>query len=38
MVVSLRKDNKVIFLPLRLKAIDTLFECLPESSFVHFID
>lgn len=36
-MVSIQKDGRIVFLPIRLKAINTLFECLPESTFTHFI-
>ena len=36
-MLSLQKDGKIVFLPDRLKNINTLFECLPEKTFAHFI-
>ena len=38
MVVSFQKEGKIVFLPIRLKTINTLFECLKENTFAHFIE
>ena len=37
-VISIQKDGKIVFLPLRIKSINTLFECLKENTFTHFIE
>jgi len=37
-IISTIIDGKLTFLPLRLRNINTLFECLPESNFVSFIE
>lgn len=37
LVISFQKESKIFFIPIRLKQINTLFECLPQSTFTHFL-
>lgn len=35
-VVSIRRDNELIYLPFKLRNINTMFSCLEESTFAPF--
>lgn len=35
--MSFTREDKIFFLPIRLKSVNTLFECLPEATFINFI-